>query len=193
MKSILKRLSDLYSRLNRPTDEVENVDDSQLERDVNGKSDVDHKKDEAQPDPWDYTSDSLDQLTEQYPVESVLGLAFESFKDFKDNAMNYASYFRSSPAQSSHAEKIIGMAMTEAAKKDRWVGWDVGLKPQYLETFEANKAAGRLNDFERGMARALDTGLFGFEIEDGKVYLVPKEPLLQFVRDRTQSYANKGE
>jgi len=138
-----------------------------------------------------YKTAGTEQLTGQYPVDTVLG----AFKDYWTSdqltGRHAVSFFRQSPARNSEAEALLGRLVATAAREGQWVGYDTGWSLEELASFNEGRQTGKLNHFGRGLAAAIDTGLLDLEEAAGKVYVVPKEELAKLTQERVQQYSSK--
>jgi len=137
-----------------------------------------------------YKTDDTKKLTEQYPVDAVLGDFKEYWTSDQLTGMDAVSFFRQSPARNSEAEALLGRLVATAAREGAWVGYDTGWSPEDLAEFNQGRQNEQLNHFGRGLAAAIDTNLLDLEEAAGKVYAVPKEGLARFTQERVQKYSS---
>ncbi len=69
-----------------------------------------------------------------------------------------------------------------SAVRGEWGGIESDWRPPEVEEFR--KGRGKLNYFGRGLADAIDANYLDFEENEGVVYYVPKEGLMQYIQSK---------
>ena len=139
-----------------------------------------------------YKTEETKRLTEQYPVDEVLGACKDFWTSDKLTKVDAALFFsRKSPVLNFKRDVFLAGLVAAAARKGEWLGYDSEWSLKGLEDFEVAKTSGRLSSFGVGLVESIESNLLDFEVSEGKVYFVPKEGLVKLTQEKVEIYLDR--